>query len=61
MVDVQTRPIEHFKFIHQGLAWIDRVHWVSVHVRRDVQAVPMRNGGFIQFVVQIDSNFLAFM
>ncbi len=61
MVNIHAGPIEHFKLVDKGLALVDRVQRMTIDVGWHVQAMPMGNCRFVQFVTQIDANFLAFV
>ncbi len=60
MIEIEAGAIPDLELVDIGLAGLDGGGRMTVHLHRHMQAVPMRDGLFGEFVAQPDAHLLAF-
>ena len=53
-----ARPVTHFELVDEGLSLVQCVHRMPIHQGRHVQAMPVRDRWFVEFVAQMDPYLL---
>jgi hypothetical protein len=59
VIPVSTGPVVDLEFINELPAGCDDIAGMAIHIGRHVQAVPVNNALFRQFVVEMNANLLA--